>query len=191
MKFGVGVEGPSDRVFWDKVLHRSFPDCRFDIRNMKNRQKLIRETPILHETFKDLGYDGGFIFLDRDDDPCVTAVIDLFDGSVRSVLRKQPPSGRYLHACVAVREIESWYLADEQAIQAVIKGCDYIVPDNTGAMAKGKLKQLIRDCQGVGASFNEIGFAKEIAPKFSPKRAVNHSASFRFVWERIEAKCRK
>lgn len=191
MKFGVGVEGPSDRVFWDKVLHRSFPGCRFDIRNMKNRQKLIRETPILHETFKDLGYDGGFILLDRDDDPCVTAVIDLFDGSVRSVLREQPPSGRYLHACVAVREIESWYLADEQAIQTVIKDCGYSAPDNTGAMAKGKLKQLIRDCQGVGASFNEIGFAKVIAPKFSPKRAVNHSASFKFVWERIEAKCRK
>jgi hypothetical protein len=191
MKFGVGVEGPSDRVFWEKVLHRSFPGCRFDIRNMKNRQKLIRETPILFDTFKDLGYDGGFILVDRDDNPCVSSVLTLFDESIRIALRQQPVSARYLLACVAVKEIESWYLADEQAIQAVIKECDYTAPADTGALAKGKLKQLIRDYRGAGASFNEIGFAKEIAPKFSPKRAVGHSTSFKFVWERIEAICRR
>ena len=34
MKIGIGVEGPSDRLFWDKMLHKHFPDCYFDIRNM-------------------------------------------------------------------------------------------------------------------------------------------------------------
>ena len=76
MRFGVGVEGPSDLAFWDKVLHRSFPGCRFDIRNMKNREKLLRETPILYESFKDFHYQAGFILVDRDDDPCVTAVLN-------------------------------------------------------------------------------------------------------------------
>ena len=45
MKIGVGVEGPSDRAFWDKVLHKYFPGVRFDIRNMKTRDKLIRADP--------------------------------------------------------------------------------------------------------------------------------------------------
>ena len=37
MRIGVGVEGPSDLAFWDKVLHKHFPGVRFDIRNMKDR----------------------------------------------------------------------------------------------------------------------------------------------------------
>ena len=28
MKVGVAVEGPSDRVFWDKILHKHFPAIR-------------------------------------------------------------------------------------------------------------------------------------------------------------------
>ncbi len=190
MRFGVGVEGPSDLAFWDKVLHRSFPGCRFDIRNMKNREKLLRETPILYESFKDFHYQAGFILVDRDDDPCVTAVLNLFEGAMRAVLRKQPPAERFLFACVAVKEIESWYLADEQAIQTVIKGCVYTAPTDTGALAKAKLKQLIKAHRGAGAGFNELGFAKEIAPKFSPKRALHHSASFKYFWNRLEEKCR-
>ncbi len=40
MTFGVGVEGPSDFQFWHKVLHKHFRNCRFDVRNMKNRDKI-------------------------------------------------------------------------------------------------------------------------------------------------------
>ncbi len=40
---GVGVEGPSDLQFWHKVLHKHFRGHKFDVRNMKNRDKLIRE----------------------------------------------------------------------------------------------------------------------------------------------------
>ena len=40
MTVGVGVEGPSDRDFWDKVLHKNFPVVRFDVRNMKNKERL-------------------------------------------------------------------------------------------------------------------------------------------------------
>ena len=53
MTFGVGVEGPSDYQFWHKVLHKHFRGCRFDVRNMKNRDKLIRETPKLLDRLED------------------------------------------------------------------------------------------------------------------------------------------
>lgn len=189
MRFGVGVEGPSDFAFWDKVLHKHFQGCRFDIRNMKNRDKLIREAPILYESFKDLHYQAGFILLDRDDDPCASAVLNAFDQSVRPLLTRQPLAERFLFACIAVKEIESWYLADAEAIRSVIRGCSYAAPADTGVLAKGRLKQLLRQHRGQAAGFNELGFAKEIAPKFQPRRALPYSASFRLFWERIHLKC--
>ena len=84
MTFGVGVEGPSDFQFWHKVLHKHFRGCRFDVRNMKNRDKLIRETPKLLETFRDCHYAAGFILVDLDDDPCLGSVMNLFDAAVKA-----------------------------------------------------------------------------------------------------------
>jgi hypothetical protein len=106
------------------------------------------------------------------------------------VFRKQPLTDRFLFVCVAVKEIESWYLADPEAIDAVVKGCNYSPPTNTASVAKGKLKELLRQHRGMAAGFNELGFAKEIAPKFQPKRALPRSTSFRTFWERLELKCR-
>ena len=60
--FGVGVEGPSDRIFWEKVLHKYFRRSRFDVRAMKTRDKLIRESPLLLETFRSAHYDAGLFF---------------------------------------------------------------------------------------------------------------------------------
>jgi hypothetical protein len=72
MTFGIGVEGPSDKHFWDKVLHKHFRKHSFDVRSMKNRDKLIRETPRLMDQFRSLRYQAGFILVDKDDDPCVS-----------------------------------------------------------------------------------------------------------------------
>lgn len=59
MKVGIGVEGPSDREFWDKVLHKHFPKVRFDVRNMKTREKLINQSLQLLEQFRSLQYTAG------------------------------------------------------------------------------------------------------------------------------------
>lgn len=191
MTFGVGVEGPSDFQFWHKVLHKHFRGCRFDVRNMKNRDKLIRETPKLLETFRDCHYTAGFILVDLDDDPCVGSVLGLFDAAIRSVARIPDKSSRFLHVCIAIKEIESWYLADADAINAVISGCAWQSPEDTCAVAKGHLRSLVKSHLGKNASFNEIAFAKMIAPKFQPNRARPHSASFRYFWELVESKARR
>ena len=119
MTFGVGVEGPSDYQFWHKVLHKHFRGCRFDVRNMKNRDKLIRETPKLLETFRDCHYTAGFILVDRDDDPCLGSVLGMFGAAIRNVARAPDRNSRFLHVCIAVKEVESWYLADADAVNAV------------------------------------------------------------------------
>jgi hypothetical protein len=191
MTFGVGVEGPSDFQFWHKVLHKHFRGCRFDVRNMKNRDKLIRETPKLLDTFHDCHYAAGFILVDLDDDPCLGSVLDLFDAAIRTAARLPDKSTRFLHVCIATAEIESWYLADADAINAAIPGCTWSAPTDTSSVAKGKLRSLVKNHLGRMAGFNEINFAKTIAPKFDPGRARPHSASFRYFWELMESKARR
>ena len=190
MNIGVGVEGPSDLRFWDKVLHKHFRGHRFDIRNMKNRDKLIRETPRLFESFQSCGYAAGFILVDMDDDRCIGSLIDLFDERIRDVARQGQRSTRRLHVCVAIKEIESWYLADADAINAVIAGCAWQSPNDTERVAKGRLRSLVKQHRGRRATFNEIAFAKDIAPKFSPARARRHSASFQYFWRILEQRIR-
>jgi hypothetical protein len=182
MTFGVGVEGPSDLQFWHKVLHKHFRGCRFDVRNMKNREKLIRETPKLLDTFRDCHYTAGFILVDQDDDPCLGSVLALFDAAIRTAARLPDKNSRFLHVCIAIEEIESWYLADADAT--------WSAPADTSSVAKGKVCSLVRNHLGRNASFNEINFAKTIAPKFDPGRARPHSESFRYFWELVESRAR-
>ena len=186
MTVGVGVEGPSDFHFWDKILHKYFPGHRFDVRNMKNREKLIRETPRLFESFQARGYAAGLVLVDMDDDPCVTAILNLFDRSVQAVARATARNARRWHLCVAIKEVESWFLADADAINAVIAGSTWQSPADTRGAAKGRLRALVKECGGQRASFNEIAFAKDVAPKFNPRRALPHSVSFRYFWEILE-----
>jgi hypothetical protein len=185
------VEGPSDFHFWNKVLHKHFRGCQFDVRNMKNRDKLIRETPKLLETFRDCHYTAGFILVDMDDDPCLTSVLNLFDGAIRASARLPDKQARFLHICIAIKELESWYLADAEAVNNVIPGSVWNAPADTAAVAKGRLRALVRTRLGGNASFNEMDFAKRIAPKFHPDRARPHSASFRYFWESLESKARR
>lgn len=191
MTFGVGVEGPSDFQFWHKVLHKHFRGCRFDVRNMKNRDKLIRETPKLLDTFRDCHYAAGFILVDLDKDPCLGSVLGLFDEAIRAAAKLPDKKARFLHVCIAIEEVESWYLADADAINAVIPGCTWSAPTDTSSLAKSNLRSLIRNHLGKNAGFNEIDFAKTIAPKFDPTRARSHSASFRYFWELMESKARR
>lgn len=184
MKIGVGVEGPSDFQFWSKVLPKHFRGWQFDIRSMNNRDKLIRATPDLLEEFRNLKRRAAFIILDRDDDPCTRSLLDCFDQCIRSEASRPLPE-RYLHLCVAIKRIECWYLADAQAIASVIPGANWQSPPDTGAChGKNEIKQLLRT-QAPSMGYNEIQFAKLVAPKFTPARAEIHSGSFKHFWQRM------
>lgn len=190
MTIGVGVEGPSDRAFWNKVLPKYFPVVRFDIRNMKNCSNLIQQAPQLMETFRDLHYRAGYILLDYDKvfrtvTACPGAVIEEFDGTIQEEGRK-PWRERFLFVCVAVRGLESWCLADEGAIKAVLPNVTYSSPEETGNLDGNTLENFWR--QEHHTSFNKIDFAKRVAPKFRPEVAMVHSISFRHLWERISAR---
>jgi hypothetical protein len=190
MTIGVGVEGPSDRAFWDKVLHKHFRPLKFDIRNMNNRSKLIRETPHLLETFRDAHYEAGFVLVDRDQTPCVTKVLQEFDKTIQQEAR-QPLNRRFLFICIAIRELEAWFLADASAITAILPRAKYNAPTETGQLnAEKTLLELWRQQYGKIA-FNKIDFAKRIAPKFNPTEDSQHSTSFSYVWNKIVLQCQE
>jgi hypothetical protein len=173
------------------VLHKHFQGVKFDIHNMKSCEKLIRETPRLLDTFRDLRCAAGFILLNfdkcfRDRMPCPAAVLDEFDDRIRGEAL-QPREERYLFICVAVRGLEAWFLADADAICAVLPKVTYMAAEETGAINAGAEIQHLWNQQHPGAAFNKIDFAKSIAPKFTPSNAANHSRSFTHFWTRISS----
>lgn len=179
---GVGVEGPSDRLFWMKLLHRHFPGRRFEVHNMTNRPRLIRDAGRLLDAFRGAHYSAGVLVLDTDKEPCVEALISLFDERVQVELRR-PHLDRFLFLGIARPKIESWYLADVEAIRDLFPASNYNPPIGTKVHAKGKLNEL---CRNAGSGYNEILFAELIGTKFDPLRARERSTSFRVAWERIE-----
>ena len=178
---GVAVEGPSDRAFWRKFLHRVYHPQRFDVRMMGGRQRLVRDTAKLLDMFRDAHYGAGILIIDIDDDHCVTETRTSFAEKILEELERDI-SERYLHLCVAVAKIESWYLADDEAIRSVIRGVEYDAREYDPRWAKKKLGDLHVQ---VGAVYNSIDFGERIATKFDPQRAAQRSDSFRIAWERI------
>ena len=189
IRIGIGVEGPSDYTFWNKVLHRHFADSGvlFRISAMHGRSKLIRGAADLLGAFASAGCAAVFLLVDKDKDPCMTSVYDEFPDEFRNRLRdgsRQPPCC----LCIADRELESWYLADEEAMREALGLADYSAAAGGGKIAgKGKLEKLLIEHASLGAAFNEIAFAKQIGALFRPENAARNSASFAYFWEKLES----
>ena len=185
MRIGVGVEGASDRVFWDKVLRKHFSGVHFDIRNMKSREKLIRQTPRLLEAFRSLRYTAGFVLMDRERDPCTAAAIEQFDSVIREAVQR-PLNERYLFICLAVRGLEAWFLADASAVNTLLPRAGYLAPPETADLnPKQVLSELWKKQFGQYSAPNKIRFAQMLAPKFDPVSARRRSASFDYFWTRV------
>ena len=182
---GVAVEGISDRGFWSKLLHREFQGSLFRVGKMGSRDKLIRKAPMLHDAYRKAKYTGGLFIIDLDKNPCVEELRDLFDEETRKELKK-PLAERFLHLGVANRKIESWYLADFEAVQAVIPSADYDLADYSCNWGKKKLGELWSAEHGRNATFNAEDFGLRIASVFSVERARKVSPSLHVAWERIE-----
>lgn len=185
MKFGVGVEGPSDLIFWNKVLNKHFQPHRFDVRKMNGREGLIRGTPALLEQFRNAHFDGVFILADKDKERCLTELRELFKEPEQVAFKFSRPE-RYLNLCAPIRNVEAWYQADEAGIRLVISGTDYVVPAETDGKGKGTIKLLYSAHYGNQVAYNEIQFAKDMAPLFDPAGARHHSTSFNYFWTRLE-----
>ncbi|MDQ2731536.1 MAG: DUF4276 family protein [Armatimonadota bacterium] len=181
------MEGPSDEKFWNKVLPRSFPGVQFKFQIMNGCPRLIRDAPKVINTFKQLGYASGFLLLDYDTafrkvDLCPGKVLDRFDPYTKAAA-SLPLTERFVHVCVAVRGLESWYLVDEAAINKLLPDVSYVSPPETGSQQGKTLDTLWRQQQQ--GAFNKLSFAPLIGSIYTPQEACKHSQSFARFWERI------
>ena len=187
-KIAVVVEGPSDEVFWEKVLNREFAHrCRFKVIKQHGRSNVIAASLDLTESVRGAGYSAFFFIVDVDADPCLEAVKSLFPESVRTNA-SEPVNQRFVHVCIARRDFESWLLADADGIRAALPNVDYSCTEVTDHRSgKAQLKRLIHTDRGPGAAFREPAFAREMAPHFSPANALQWSSSFAHFWGRMTA----
>lgn len=187
-KIAVVVEGSSDEVFWDKVLHREFAHCcLFKVMSRKGRTRVIRDAARLLEAFRGAGYCAVFFIVDMDDDPCPTSVRNRFGNDVLDAACATR-NERIVHICVARREFESWLLADADAIRAALPKAGFYGEAQTDEINGEKvLEDLIQSDRGPGSAFRKPAFAREVAPHFDPARAVRCSSSLAYFWERMRA----
>lgn len=159
---------------------------RFDIHAMKGRTRLERQAASLIDGFRSRHYPLSIIIVDRDSDPCVTATVKAFDSQTIAAARA-PLGQRDVLICVAVVELESWYLADEEAIRHAIPGVSYSAPPETGLVgAERAIRGLSREAgHERSPGGGKLGFARAVAQQFDPERARRHSKSFAYFWDRI------
>ena len=145
IRIGIGVEGPSDKAFWEKVLHRSFPGCLFNIVNLSGRIPLARTAPDVAEGFRNSGHAAAFFLLDADKLPCPSAVLDLFEKDFLKEAQRRPVARRFAQIAVAFRELESWVLADDACVRELLGCSDYKAPaPEEKAAGKAKFLRLCR-----------------------------------------------
>ena len=184
-RIAVGVQGPSDAIFWNRVLHKHHRGVTFDVRDMKSQQKLVAAAPLLAETFQSLGFDALFLLLDADKAPCVAAVRDELDDDTRGAVRSSLNTRRTFLS-VAFRELESWYLADPEALAEAL---DAPIPADPVLRTGGKtaLAKFVRDELGQRLGYNERQLAEKMSAQFDPARARKQSKSFDYFWTCVEA----
>ena len=189
IRIGIGVEGPSDYTFWTKVLPRHFAGAGvvFRVSVMHGRSKLIGGAERLLAAFASTGCAAVFLIVDKDKDPCMTSVYDEFSDELKSRLRSQA-NQPVCRLCIADRDLESWYLADEEAMREFLGLSNYSAPtgdDRVGG--KGKLQKLLIEHASEGAALNEIAIAKQVSMSFRPGNAARNSASFAYFWRKLES----
>ena len=189
IRIGIGVEGPSDRAFWEKVLHRSFPGCWFTIVTFSGRIPLARTAPEMAEELRNSGHAAAFFLLDADKLPCAAAALELFDESFRKTAFRQPAASRFAHIAVAIRELESWVLADEGCIRDLLRYPEYKAPArNAKPGGKAKFQRLCQERNVTVSGLDDREVAGRAGSRFSPERARKHSPSFDYFWNRLTAR---
>lgn len=180
MTIGIGVEGISDKIFFDKILHKRFPNCRLQIRNLKDKSRLIRDSAKLLENFRGAHYHAGIILLDSDRDPCVEFIRDLFSDSCKDEFSKARPN-RFLHLVVAKKGLECWLMADEEAIRQSSGNHEYLAEPETALInPKTTIEKVFAN------KLSKVELAPKIASSFDLGRASTKSESLRYFQEILD-----
>ncbi len=168
------VEGPSDKHLWDATLRSHCAGAQFKIQVTHGKQKMLRKPAGLVRQANLKGYELTVFILDQDKDPSADDTAQ----SLKSALGRAGPAV----IGVAVRNVESWLLADEEAIRAAFPDSWYTRKGMTDGIARPDVR--LSDCvrrhsDGRLGEYRKTRDAPQIAEHFDPKRAQNGSRSLR------------
>ena len=153
---------------------------------MKGGDQVIQQAPELANDFRKAGYHSAIFIVDADKAPCPTTTLARFDPKFLSDSRGQPAANRFVHIFVAVRELESWVMADEDCMRLLLEFPDYQAPNADAQPAgKGKLLRLCREHGASASGMQDHEFARQAASRFDPMRASERSPSFAHFWGRL------
>ena len=184
-KIGVAVQGPSDFVFWNRVLHKHIAGVSFSVRDLKSQQKLAAAAGALAEGFRNSGYDALFLLLDADKSLCVADVRASLDEPTRNLVG-EARENRWVFLSVAFRELETWYCADPEALSNAVEAP--VPPEITGVTGgEAALSRFFREKLGRTLGLNKRDLAARMSLHFEPARARKNSASFHYFWSSLEA----
>jgi hypothetical protein len=157
-KFGIVVEGENDKIIIETLIRKILSEDHFCIsRPTGGKNKLMTKFLGWLEDFKNRQVNKAIIIRDQDNQ-CIKEIIDL----IRAKLTER--EGRYrfgIKICIIKQEIDTWLMADENAISRVVGGKVPRVNENLEDIMNPKEK-----LQGILSRFR-FNYTKETLRKIA------------------------
>jgi hypothetical protein len=177
---GLVVPGRCEKLVLSATIAREFAGAVSSYFDAKGDANVNSDAKKLAHLLKDKGLDPVFV-RDLDEFPCRTALLRTFP-------RPVPKES----IVIAVPCLESWYLADEKAINAVLtrlpKAFQARGDSDTWGDPVEEIKRLLAlNKNPRGAQYNKVDFANAIRDHFSLERAAQKSPSARRLVDLLTA----
>lgn len=172
VRIGFIVEGDTEKIIFESSGFQSFLresqiEC-VGIFNACGRGNLLKPNPLIDSFVKileDLSVNNIFIITDLEDNPCITKAkenLHIFSTAIQTNI-------------IAVKAIESWFLADTRALSQVLKLKVYINdPEETSALPFDKINSLCIKHTGRGAGNKKLFARRMLKHGFLIENAASH-----------------
>ncbi|MGM9510844.1 DUF4276 family protein [Larkinella sp. GY13] len=168
MRIGIIVEGFSERIVlkspaFTDLLQRNSLELVSDVVNLKgkgnlNTQRMQSQVQLL----RDLGAETILVLRDLDDMPCITSA------------KQEVYQAADVKICIAVKELEAWFLADSKTLSNVFRTNFYFDKPEEEANPSYTLSQLSLNYTNRGASDKKLFAMTMNRNGFSIENAANH-----------------
>jgi hypothetical protein len=168
VKVGFIVEGFCERIILKSAAFATYLgkqgiELVSDVVNLEGKGALNTarmQTQV--QVLRDKGAEHIIVLRDLDDAPCFTSA-------------KQEVFQAYdVKICIAVRELEAWYLADSQTLSTIFQRKFYFDEPEAEVKPIETLKRLRQDYQGVGISDKKLFTKLMLREGFTIEQSAQH-----------------
>lgn len=168
MKIGIIVEGFCERIILKSPAFLNFlqlNDLKItgDVVNLEGKGQLnTRRMETQAQVLRDKGAEWIFVLRDKDNAPCFTSV------------KQEVYQATDVKICVAVNEIEAWFLADSETLSAIFRQHFHFKLPESERKPYERLKELFVKNQHYRIPDKKIFTSKMVNQGFTVERAAAH-----------------